>query len=254
MDDFSQPQKFTPREIFPAKETWRSPKLVSRNIIWTKPLSYLGVQTVTFQACTSIFSFEKILFGKSIYLGAISSWQGFCWWGFQGRFFFWNPPTIAFWQLALFLRWLFLLLSNWQLVSPKKLLIFLGIFFRPDSDFQENHVQTVPRNWLQLTSQGVLLCLFVVYCNFGIEELIFRKWNPFISGLIQGWWKNVVAILSSIRVRCYLRGVLTATADVSLVEDKEFLLSPPLETWPLDLKRGGTVGGELHGYSQPTQP
>lgn len=165
MDDFSQPQKFTPREIFPAKETWRSPKLVSRNIIWTKPLSYLGVQTVTFQACTSIFSFDKFLFGKSIYLGAISSWQGFCWWGFQGRFFFWNPPTIAFWQLALFLRWLFCCYQIGNLYHPKSYYLrFLGIFFRPDSDFQENHVQTVPRNWLQLTSQGVLLCLFVVYC------------------------------------------------------------------------------------------
>ena len=35
------------------------------------------------------------------------------------------------------------------------------------------------------------------------------------------------------------RGVIHGTADVSLVEDKEFLLSPPLQTWPRGSKKDG---------------
>lgn len=87
------------------------------------------------------------------------------------------------------------------------------------------------------------MCLFVVYCNFG--RIDFRKMEPPYFRVNPGLVKKCCSdpFLHSCPV--YLRGVLTATADVSLVEDKEFLLSPPLETWPLDLK-GGATGWEAN--------
>ena len=64
----------------------------------------LGFKLLLFRRVPQFFHLKKI-FLESLYTLVQSPVDRvFVGGDFRGVFFFWNPPTIAFWQLALFLR------------------------------------------------------------------------------------------------------------------------------------------------------